>query len=1336
MEHFSNEKFYLLENDNGNNRQSFQLAPKKRQIIKSRTIYTKYLKDTSYDLFNEIFKGMEFEDISGEKVKLNDYQEFYDFQIRLSSKYNPDIPFFDYEKKASVNILKEIPYKATRLRTLFGEEDGVNISPNGNFVRTSKRVNKNVSTLEHYNTVIGNSLILKGVYYYEIKILELGENTDMFFGIIAKNSEFINNDKYKYFPLSEFEDCYGFDLSDTFYSNKLPRNKGKKILSVGTIISIKVNLTTNKISIYFDGEKVKNNTIEIKNSNLGYYPAFSLSSGKEIQVRFGGIYNLFIYFQSANQIDAKPICQYNNLENIVSCYMKVIDNCLIKIINNKEITYIDSLQYFNPMINFFSKIAFNDEYIMKNYILKFMYKDYNENKEIDKYYDQRYNFLYLIINNIEKNKRRKNILLLLDCLCEEIKNDSFIFDSHDKMIKIVLYIKLYNYFLKKNQFKKILATNNVINEEVYKKIKMQLFIIFQPISICGISPNDVNSENIMNITKNKVNKFSNNKQYIECLSDLIETLLGLKLENYNNKIDKIHELIKMMKRENKKSKQDLVNNSVMIDNNNLNDIEMLEKYILNEKKENKVLENENNPPKFIKNRKLEYNPYTKIFFDLIKDNLEEKSDYNSYNIISTIFLPLLNLFNIYHEKENLSNYSNENFLSYLPVLCDNNSYFSSFSSKLLINENYLKNNKKQNSIKDIIDMNILSKELNEKEYNISSYLIGLLITLSSFYEKELFDINLYLQNRENKKILQSWKAKSKEKKINNYINNLKKLIFLVNENNIHIIKIALNILIPYFTDLLNNNFYLFLPFKFLNLLKFFIKLLSYHFLIFNDIKIVKNNNYKDNTSNKFFFHVLDNIKFMHNLISLVNENHNNHSSFEDLDDEINTSIDEDIKDFNYYFKERHLQNIIILLKNFYEKKENSNKYNLYKFLMYFNQDIISDNGYKENIFIPFIINNLKKDKNNFWFKSFIIEYLIKKKLIDFIKKTNNILRGDIEHIKAKDLRAIKYYFDAITLIVNFIRNFISHEIVLEKYFNYLCSEDSLEDNLANSTYIDKNKKDAGSFSIYCYLIYLASSIITELFNTNFINFCKKRIIFVVNNELQYKFLIRECFLFLGKVFLDIPQNYQIILNNKEKNKNKKEINNNNIINEENKNEKDKKQLDDDLKHYYYNIVNNIKVNDIFKLSSLVECYFIPRSDVEILRSYLRKFMIFLNELDIKYDLVPKNNNSKKNSQDNLCPICLDKQNDIHILPCNHTFCFECIKKVNDIRCPICRTNIIGVLEHPEFNFIESVRQQIRLSLQNMARELQNERNIIINRINIVRNRVNIANNRLNNIPGN
>ena len=360
---------------------SFDNNPKRKS---NKTI--KYLKDTSYDLFNEIFNGMEFEDISKEKIKINDYQDFYNFQLRLNSKYNPDIKFFDYKNKLNINILKEIPYKATRLRTIFKEEEGVNISPNGHFVRTSKKINKSESTLAHYDTIIGNSLIVKGIYYYEIKILELGDNTDMFFGIISRNSQLLNNETYKNFPLTEFEDCYGFDLKNKYYNNKLRHNK---ILSVGTIISIKVNLNNSKMNIYFDGEKVKNNSIDIKDSSLGYYPAFSLSSGKEIQVKFGGIYNLYTYFQSSNQIDAKPICEYNNLENIVSCYMKIIENCLIKIINNEEISYIDSIRYFNPMINFFANIAFIDEYIMKNYILKFMIKNYYDTEDLDKFFDER-----------------------------------------------------------------------------------------------------------------------------------------------------------------------------------------------------------------------------------------------------------------------------------------------------------------------------------------------------------------------------------------------------------------------------------------------------------------------------------------------------------------------------------------------------------------------------------------------------------------------------------------------------------------------------------------------------------------------------------------------------------------------------------------------------------------------------------------------------------------------------------------------------------------------------------------------------------------------------------
>ena len=112
---------------------------------------------------------MEFENLEGEKIQISDYQDFYNFQLDLNSKYNVDIKFFDYKKELNSNIIKEIPYKETRLRALSEEDNSLIISPNGHFVQTSKKINKSESTLEHYNTVIGNSLILKGEYYFEIK---------------------------------------------------------------------------------------------------------------------------------------------------------------------------------------------------------------------------------------------------------------------------------------------------------------------------------------------------------------------------------------------------------------------------------------------------------------------------------------------------------------------------------------------------------------------------------------------------------------------------------------------------------------------------------------------------------------------------------------------------------------------------------------------------------------------------------------------------------------------------------------------------------------------------------------------------------------------------------------------------------------------------------------------------------------------------------------------------------------------------------------------------------------------------------------------------------------
>ena len=1261
----------------------------------------KYLRDNSYDLFNEIFSSMEFENIQNEKIKINDYNDFYNFQLNLNANYKPSIKFFDYENKLNVNIVKEIPYKSTKLRKLHEEDGAIIISPNGHFVRTSEiKINSN-SSLERYNTVIANSLILKGVYYYEIKILELGNNSDICFGIIGKDCDFMNNKRYKNFPLCEFEDCYGFNLNNCFNDRAInPSNH----LKVGTVISIKVDLNKNKIFIYFNGENLGNNSINIKNSNLGYYPAFSLSSGKEIQVRFGGIYNLFLYFKTSNQIDAKPICQYNNLENIVSCYMEIVDKCLIKIMNHKQISFNESIRFFYPMITFFANIAFNDEYIMKQYILKYMYKNYLENKDIEIFFNVRYIFLYLIITNIDKSKQQESILFLLNCLSEDIKNYSYITSFNNKIPTFLLLIKLYNYFLNRNLFREILFPEGIISDNVSKKIKLQIFYIFQSIKITGNEYSRIFDFNIMELAKEKMKKFINNKYYIECFSDLIETLLGLNIENSNIKTNKISELLRKQKIRDNENAPSNQSNKKKYENNF--DYEILENYLSNEKRNNKVISKDNEA--LINNRKIENNSYRQIFFELINDGLENKSKYNIYNLISTIYLPLINLFNKCYEEENFYNYSNKCILSYLPFLSKND-YSNSSESKLFNCDKLIFKIENIKQTKNIIDNRILYQELHEKQNNNSSFLIKLLIKLSSLFNENIFDFDLYLQKNEYRKIIKRWKLRADYFKIYEYNDNINKLVLLHNDFNINIIKIALNNLIPYFTDLMSSNFYLFLPEQFINMVKFFIKFLAYHNLIFNDTKSIKNAetkkliqlffdlNFKiifdENTNSNFYNIAFENIKFLYNSLNLVNENLKNCLENDD-EDEINIFNNKEIADFRSYIQKNDLLKLLIKIKYEFNMNNKLDRKFITEFILYFNPDILTNryNKNDKNYMIPYITGLIKSnsDSDDFYFKTFVVEILVKNKLITKIKKAENII-NNYEQIDEDKKEKLKKYFILIIKILYFISNFIKNDDILDKYFNFYVDKNNSitqEIILNDESFIsEKEKEKENKINIYCSFIYVAQLIIKYLLNNNFMKFIQKKINYLNKHDFKVKILVRESFGFLQTIFVTIPNRYENIIEKREKNKNKGKKRKGKKNEEEEK--ENSKELNEDLMNYYVNIINNIKVNDIMRLLLLLENNIIMRSSVEERKSQLRKIIKSLNEIETKYNLFPKESHLFQGSQDsNTCPICLDKDNDIHLNPCDHMFCYSCIQQLTDRRCPICRKTIIGVKEHPEFKFRE------------------------------------------------
>jgi len=66
-----------------------------------------------------------------------------------------------------------------------------------------------------------------------------------------------------------------------------------------------------------------------------------------------------------------------------------------------------------------------------------------------------------------------------------------------------------------------------------------------------------------------------------------------------------------------------------------------------------------------------------------------------------------------------------------------NDYSNSSESKFF---NLIFEQDKKIKIKDIFDKKILYQELHEKQYNISSFLIKLLISLSSLFKDNLFDL--------------------------------------------------------------------------------------------------------------------------------------------------------------------------------------------------------------------------------------------------------------------------------------------------------------------------------------------------------------------------------------------------------------------------------------------------------------------------------------------------------------------------------------------------------------------------------------------------------------------
>ena len=150
----------------------------------------------SYEIFETIFKNLKYKDINGEDIKIKGYDDFYYYQIKLNSYYMPS-ENIDFKNKENIAIIKECPYNPIKLRMISAQDSEIYLSPNRIFART-KKIKKFESSLEiHYINIIGYAILVNDKFYYEVEILELGEDTGLIFGIISYDSLVCCQEKYR-----------------------------------------------------------------------------------------------------------------------------------------------------------------------------------------------------------------------------------------------------------------------------------------------------------------------------------------------------------------------------------------------------------------------------------------------------------------------------------------------------------------------------------------------------------------------------------------------------------------------------------------------------------------------------------------------------------------------------------------------------------------------------------------------------------------------------------------------------------------------------------------------------------------------------------------------------------------------------------------------------------------------------------------------------------------------------------------------------------------------------------------------------------------------------------
>jgi hypothetical protein len=398
-----------------------------------------------------------------------------------------------------------------------------------------------------------------------------------------------------------------------------------------------------------------------------------------------------------------------------------------------------------------------------------------------------------------------------------------------------------------------------------------------------------------------------------------------------------------------------------------------------------------------------------------------------------------------------------------------------------------------------------------------------------------------------------------------------------------------------------------------------------------------------------------------------------------------SEIDNERK-INFKFNENEYEIIFNLIKNNYNESNIDLKKNFEHFILIYSCEEFS---YIFENFSENLIKNLKKDNDDFWFNTFIIDICFKRKIINKINKIYKIINNNSE-IDEKNITKLCKYIKKMYNSFSFVLNFLI-QMKIEKFVINKIQDSNFNLNVESNINIELMEND--NYPLYSYSIKIILLLIKKLLTEDFILLFKNEVFLNSRGttNIDCDDIIEKIILFLEMIMITIPNYYQDILANYKEKKSLKKM-------------KGKKIQKKDLENYHLNIIHNIKKYSIANIICLLEKHKNVINNVHYFKDSLKKIIANLDKIKNKYNI----DQTDSEEENGTCPICLENYSDCHVSPCGHLFCWICIQKFKDKRCPICRKDMVGVLEHQNFKFPKEENLNPLQNNNNIFNSINNE----------------------------